>query len=128
MPKKRQILYPSPDSDPQEPHKKTYKKRIRTVMTTLQSKTLRNAFKRNHFPSTDAREELARSLGMSARSVQIWFQNQRQQVRNRYRFRCSVGWLRVLQELAVSDRERFDGLDWSGLMCLARAAEKVGVK
>lgn len=58
------------------------KKRVRTVMTNLQIKMLGNIFQENQFPSTEVREEIARSIHMSPRSVQIWFQNQRQKHKN----------------------------------------------
>lgn len=43
---------------------------------------LKKVFEKNPFPTTDARKRLAKKLGMTARSVQIWFQNQRQLARN----------------------------------------------
>lgn len=60
------------------------KKRIRTVMTSTQGKILRNYFNRNMFPSTETREELAKILGMRPRTIQIWFQNQRQKTKSRH--------------------------------------------
>lgn len=42
----------------------------------LQALTLRNA--QTRFPSTETREEVGKQIGMSARRVQIWFQNRRQ--------------------------------------------------
>lgn len=59
------------------------KKRNRTVMSPSQSKVLKNYFLRNMFPSTEAREELAKMLGMKPRTIQIWFQNMRQKNKNR---------------------------------------------
>ncbi|KAF7683604.1 Homeobox protein HD-3 [Astathelohania contejeani] len=55
-----------------------YKKRQRTVMTPGQSQILKKYFNINNFPSTEVREELARNLGVKPRTIQIWFQNQRQ--------------------------------------------------
>lgn len=46
--------------------------------TPKQLEVLREIYKRTPFPSSDTRKDLAKSLGMTARSVQIWFQNQRQ--------------------------------------------------
>lgn len=60
---------------------KNKKKRVRTVMTQLQLRALGNVFSCNKFPSTEIREEIARSIKMPPRSVQIWFQNQRQKHR-----------------------------------------------
>ncbi|KAH8828567.1 hypothetical protein DL96DRAFT_1799744 [Flagelloscypha sp. PMI_526] len=45
--------------------------RFCTLFKSLQSK----------FPTTAMREEVGRSIGLSARKVQIWFQNQRQKMR-----------------------------------------------
>ena len=57
------------------------KKRCRTVMTPGQSRILRKVLEQTSFPSTEMREALAKSLGMKPRTVQIWFQNQRQKSR-----------------------------------------------
>ncbi|OBZ68006.1 Homeobox protein HD-10 [Grifola frondosa] len=46
-----------------------------------QLKVLNETYNRTAFPSTEERVELAKKLGMSARSVQIWFQNKRQAMR-----------------------------------------------
>ncbi|KAF8880930.1 hypothetical protein CPB85DRAFT_1340739 [Mucidula mucida] len=39
---------------------------------------LNETYHRTHFPSTEERLHLSTVLGMSPRSVQIWFQNKRQ--------------------------------------------------
>jgi hypothetical protein len=39
---------------------------------------LRQHYAKDPFPSTHCRQQLALKLGMTPRSVQIWFQNQRQ--------------------------------------------------
>ncbi|CCM01471.1 uncharacterized protein FIBRA_03525 [Fibroporia radiculosa] len=46
-----------------------------------QLKVLNETYNRTAFPSTEERAELAKRLNMSARSVQIWFQNKRQAMR-----------------------------------------------
>ncbi|KAG0441058.1 Homeobox protein HD-3 [Dictyocoela muelleri] len=56
-------------------------KRNRTIMNPARSAILKKYFRINMFPSTEVREELARILDIKPRSVQIWFQNQRQKVR-----------------------------------------------
>lgn len=43
-----------------------------------QMAVLRQHFLKDPFPSTETRQMLASKLGMTPRSVQIWFQNQRQ--------------------------------------------------
>jgi hypothetical protein len=46
---------------------------------------LNQVFTQTFFPSTEMRNELAKQLGMSPRTVQIWFQNKRQSIRTRER-------------------------------------------
>ncbi|KMV65946.1 homeobox domain-containing protein [Encephalitozoon cuniculi EcunIII-L] len=53
----------------------------RTRMTAGQTRVLMSFFKDNPFPSTTAREKLSKVLGVGPRTVQIWFQNQRQKAR-----------------------------------------------
>ncbi|TDL26169.1 homeobox-domain-containing protein [Rickenella mellea] len=64
---------PQPET-PTEPVIK--KKRKRADATQL--KILNEVYARTAFPTTEERQELAKKLDMSARSVQIWFQNKRQ--------------------------------------------------
>ncbi|KAI7868734.1 hypothetical protein BDF14DRAFT_1742243 [Spinellus fusiger] len=52
-----------------------------------QLEVLNRVFDRTFFPSTQMRVELGRQLGMSPRTVQIWFQNRRQAIRTRERQR-----------------------------------------
>ncbi|KAE8541700.1 hypothetical protein D1P53_001871 [Cryptococcus gattii VGV] len=47
----------------------------------VQLAALSDAFRRTHYPSTKERHELAMQLGMTSRSVQIWFQNRRRAVK-----------------------------------------------
>ncbi|KAI9256680.1 hypothetical protein BY458DRAFT_519238 [Sporodiniella umbellata] len=46
---------------------------------------LNRVFSRTYFPSTELRRSLGKQLGMSPRTVQIWFQNKRQALRTRGR-------------------------------------------
>ncbi|GAB5591374.1 hypothetical protein Unana1_06274 [Umbelopsis nana] len=46
---------------------------------------LNRVFDQTFFPSTELRVELGKQLGMSPRTVQIWFQNKRQSIRTRQR-------------------------------------------
>lgn len=62
---------------PEEPVIKKKRKRA----DAAQLKVLNETYARTAFPSTEERAELARKLDMSARSVQIWFQNKRQAAR-----------------------------------------------
>lgn len=81
-------------------------RRSRTVMTTYQSKLLHEFFEKNAFPSTEMREELSASLGMKPRTIQIWFQNQRQKTKSKkesvviWEFRHRNGEYRSLNILA----------------------------
>lgn len=55
--------------------------RRRNRADSYQLAVLNSVFAHTIFPSTDLRQRLSKELGMSARSVQIWFQNKRQQWR-----------------------------------------------
>ncbi|KAF9788003.1 hypothetical protein BJ322DRAFT_597626 [Thelephora terrestris] len=63
----------------QDPPQK--KKRTRTLTTPHQSAVLHALLAQSRFPTTAMREEVGRQIGLSARKVQIWFQNQRQKAR-----------------------------------------------
>ncbi|KAG8810929.1 hypothetical protein FRC17_002703 [Serendipita sp. 399] len=54
------------------------KKRTRTLTTAHQSSVLLALLARTPFPTTAEREEVGRAIGLTARKVQVWFQNQRQ--------------------------------------------------
>lgn len=60
-----------------------YKKRQRTILSNEQTKYLQNYFYHNTFPSKEERDGVAKRLGMQPRTIQIWFQNMRQKVKNR---------------------------------------------
>ncbi|CEP10951.1 hypothetical protein [Parasitella parasitica] len=57
--------------------------------SSRQVDVLNKVFERTFFPSTQLRTELGRQLGMSPRTVQIWFQNKRQAIRTRERSNSS---------------------------------------
>ncbi|KAG6864813.1 hypothetical protein C0991_006999 [Blastosporella zonata] len=59
----------------------TKKKRTRTLTTPHQAAVLHALLAKSRFPNTAVREEVGRSIGLTARKVQIWFQNQRQKAR-----------------------------------------------
>jgi hypothetical protein len=65
---------PAPSAPPK-------KKRTRTLTTPHQSSVLHALLAQSRFPTTAMREEVGRAIGLSARKVQIWFQNQRQKAR-----------------------------------------------
>ncbi|KAH9040168.1 homeobox-domain-containing protein [Lactarius pseudohatsudake] len=66
-----------PPSDAAEPTIKKKRKRA----DARQLEVLNATYNRTAFPSTEERAALAKQLDMSARSVQIWFQNKRQAMR-----------------------------------------------
>ncbi len=68
---------------------------------------LERYFEVDKMPTQQAREDLAKKLGMSSRRVQIWFQNKRAKIK-----RISKG--KVVQPAAVAvqpKRAHFDGQD-----------------
>lgn len=58
------------------------KKRKRTVLTVKQHKVLTKFFEECAFPDSEQRISLGSTLNMTPRTVQIWFQNQRQKIRS----------------------------------------------
>lgn len=51
-----------------------------------QTETLQTLFDTGvHFPSREMRERLSRQLGLTTRTIQVWFQNRRQAARNKAR-------------------------------------------
>lgn len=51
---------------------------MKVKKTLLQQSVLKTVYDITNFPSTETRNELALLLGISQRSVQVWFQNKRQ--------------------------------------------------
>jgi len=60
---------------------KEKKKHGRITLSPHQFRTLMAYFKRSTFPDAEEREHLATQLNITSRSVQIWFQNQRQKMK-----------------------------------------------
>lgn len=58
-------------------------RRRRNSLTPYQTKILQRVLDQTAFPTKTLREQLAKMLNLSTRSVQIWFQNQRQKARTR---------------------------------------------
>lgn len=63
------------------------KKRSRVILSNAQQEVLSRVLDVEAFPSKEKRIQLAQQLGIEARTVQIWFQNQRQKVRKTARMR-----------------------------------------
>ncbi|PPQ62935.1 hypothetical protein CVT24_006175 [Panaeolus cyanescens] len=72
--------YTPPPVSPTSPEEPAIKKK-RKRADAHQLKVLNDTYNRTAFPSTEERIRLAKDLDMSARSVQIWFQNKRQSMR-----------------------------------------------
>ncbi|KAI9308998.1 hypothetical protein BJ944DRAFT_259243 [Cunninghamella echinulata] len=70
------------DNDYEHRHHQLIKSK-RKRANTKQLEVLNRVFEKTFFPSTQLRAQLGRQLGMSPRTVQIWFQNKRQAIRNR---------------------------------------------
>ncbi|ODN97096.1 hypothetical protein I350_08076 [Cryptococcus amylolentus CBS 6273] len=65
-------------------HRRGKKKRTRALMTHAQQAGLMNMWKQaspTKFPTSGDREVLGQQIGLTARQVQVWFQNQRQKGR-----------------------------------------------
>lgn len=58
-------------------------RRTRTILSPYQSRVLRRVLEQTLFPSTELRNSLANMLGIKPRTIQIWFQNQRQKAKLR---------------------------------------------
>ncbi|KAI0690368.1 hypothetical protein BC835DRAFT_1365034 [Cytidiella melzeri] len=71
----------TPTSEHMEGPPPPKKKRTRTLTTPHQAAVLHALLAQSRFPTTAMREEVGRAIGLSARKVQIWFQNQRQKAR-----------------------------------------------
>ncbi|SAL97825.1 hypothetical protein [Absidia glauca] len=74
---------PHSDSEDDDHHHRIKSKRRRASNKQLQ--VLNRVFQHTFFPSTQVRAQLGRQLGMSPRTVQIWFQNRRQAIRTKER-------------------------------------------
>lgn len=77
------LMGPTLKVDPSLEYLNISRKRSRTIMSANQSRILRKVLETTSFPSTELRENLAKILGMKTRTVQIWFQNQRQKAKQR---------------------------------------------
>lgn len=66
----------------QQQHGESAPPRKRTRATPEQLAVLEKTFSVNPSPNNRIREQLSRELGMSERSIQIWFQNRRAKVKN----------------------------------------------
>jgi homeobox protein YOX1/YHP1 len=74
-------LPPSHPSESSQAQQEAAVKKKRRRADANQLKILNEVWERTAFPSTEERAELAKRLEMSPRSVQIWFQNKRQNLR-----------------------------------------------
>lgn len=65
-------------------------RRTRTILTPYQSRVLKRVLDQTLFPSTELRNSLATMLNIRPRTIQIWFQNQRQKAKMRYGLSGSI--------------------------------------
>lgn len=93
------------------------KKRTRTLMTPFQNKILRKVLAKTSFPSASLRNSLSQLLGISSRTIQIWFQNQRQKAKQKLNVDMASN-LRIQQTFGVMPQSSYEG----SLDILANAA------
>ncbi|KAI8065356.1 uncharacterized protein B0P05DRAFT_554016 [Gilbertella persicaria] len=74
------LVTPSFEKNEEEQVKAKRKRASPSQLTVLNC-----IFEQTFFPSTELRIELGKQLGMSPRTVQIWFQNKRQSIRTKER-------------------------------------------
>ena len=79
----------SPKSPPNSPTASP--SRRRTLLTREQVSMLRRMMDETAFPNRTQREQLSKQLGISEKSIQIWFQNQRQKHKIQMRKLAAVG-------------------------------------
>ncbi|KAJ7079101.1 hypothetical protein B0H15DRAFT_788217 [Mycena belliarum] len=82
-----------------------------------QLKVLNETYARTAFPSTEERLALAKALDMSPRSVQIWFQNKRQSMRQTNRQSSTAH-----QSFSLSPEEQIDDIDYETAIGAAGAS------
>jgi hypothetical protein len=70
---------------------KAVKKRTRSVLSPHQHSILQREFAKEPFPSKVKREAMGKHIGCSQRTIQIWFQNQRQKNRQNGQVMKAVG-------------------------------------
>ncbi|KAJ7496023.1 hypothetical protein B0H11DRAFT_881149 [Mycena galericulata] len=90
-------------------------KKKRKRADAAQLRVLNETYARTAFPSTEERLALAKALDMSPRSVQIWFQNKRQSMRQTNRQSSTVH-----QSFSLSpDEHAIDDMDYESSMSVA---------
>lgn len=101
--------------------------RKRTSMTPMQTNILQEIFVNTAFPSAALRDLLGLKLGIHPRTVQIWFQNQRQKIKvsNQEGFRNLSRSIKMVEESeneTYSEETEFQHNEKLGLFLLASAA------
>ncbi|KAJ6587160.1 hypothetical protein DFH09DRAFT_910150 [Mycena vulgaris] len=86
-------------------------KKKRKRADAAQLRVLNETYARTAFPSTEERLALAKALDMSPRSVQIWFQNKRQSMRQTNRQSSTTH-----QSFSLSPEEQLDDMDYESTM------------
>ncbi|KAH8828261.1 hypothetical protein DL96DRAFT_1602465 [Flagelloscypha sp. PMI_526] len=83
--------YSPPPISPSSTEETPIVKKKRRRADANQLRVLNATYERTAFPTTEERLALAHQLEMSARSVQIWFQNKRQAMKQTNRHSATVG-------------------------------------
>lgn len=91
-------------------NKVAFAKRTRTIMSPSQNDLLMRFFAVNPFPTTDVRKELAKSLHITPRTVQIWFQNQRQKAKHRSEYGMHSGIYPLYTNFSIPNHEPTNSL------------------
>ncbi|KAF7361736.1 Homeobox domain-containing protein [Mycena venus] len=96
-------------------------KKKRKRADAAQLRVLNETYARTAFPSTEERLALAKALDMSPRSVQIWFQNKRQSMRQTNRQSASTH-----QSFSLSpDETIIDDIDYEGSLASASRSSQM---
>ncbi|KAM0676363.1 hypothetical protein GVAV_000328 [Gurleya vavrai] len=72
----------SESNDDEQPESKSKSKRTRTTLTDEQSWRLQYYYMQTTFPDKNLIVKISREIGLAYRTIQIWFQNQRQRSKN----------------------------------------------
>ncbi|KAG6903069.1 hypothetical protein C0995_006256 [Termitomyces sp. Mi166 len=102
-----------PPVSPTAAEESTIKKK-RKRADARQLKVLNETYNRTAFPSTEERLALAKELDMTARSVQIWFQNKRQSMRQTNRQSSTMG-SSSSQPFSVTGQDQLEELEHSSM-------------
>ncbi|KAF9010491.1 hypothetical protein BDQ17DRAFT_1346313 [Cyathus striatus] len=110
--------YTPPPISPTSTEEPTIKKK-RKRADAAQLKVLNETYARTAFPSTEERAALAKQLDMTPRSVQIWFQNKRQSMRQTNRQSSTAGASHQSFAVSVQGDGGLDDLRYEGAITMS---------